>query len=86
MKVCMNSQLKGLKLKQIVWNFVQGLKTQQIFHLLTQNMIKAFKFRAQAIFILLKKTPLPPACFTKFEFEKFFFIILHYKYPKKLYT
>jgi hypothetical protein len=24
--------------------------------------------------------------FTKFEFENFFFIILHYKYPRKLYT
>ena len=27
-----------------------------IFHLLIQNMIKAFKFRAQAIFSLLEKT------------------------------
>jgi hypothetical protein len=30
-----------------------------MFHLLTQNMTKAFKFRAQAIFILLEKTPPP---------------------------
>jgi hypothetical protein len=28
-------------------------------HLLTQNIIKAFKFRAQAIFSLLEKTPPP---------------------------
>ena len=33
-------------------------------------MIKAFIFRAQAIFSLLEKTP--PPWFTKFEFEKFF--------------
>ena len=32
-------------------------------------MIKAFKFRAQAIFSLLEKTP---PWFTKFQFEKFF--------------
>ena len=47
-----------------------------MFHLSTQNMIKAFKFRAQAIFSLLEKTP--PPWFTKFEFEKcfpFFYII-----------
>jgi hypothetical protein len=36
--------MNGLKLKQIVWNFEQWLKTQQMFHLLTQNMIKANKF------------------------------------------
>jgi hypothetical protein len=30
-----------------------------MFHLSTQNMIKAFKFRAQAIFSLLEKTPPP---------------------------
>jgi hypothetical protein len=30
-----------------------------MFHLLTQNMIKAFKFRAQAIFSLLEKTHPP---------------------------
>jgi hypothetical protein len=47
-------------------------KPQQVFHPLTrQNTIKAFKFRAQAIFSLLEKT-LP--WFTKFEFEKFFSI------------
>jgi hypothetical protein len=51
--------VKGRKLKQIVWNFVQYLNTQQNFHLLTQNMIKAFKFRAQAIFSLLEKTHRP---------------------------
>jgi hypothetical protein len=31
--------VKGLKLKQIVWNFVQQLNTQHIFHPLTQNTI-----------------------------------------------
>ena len=30
-----------------------------MFHLSTQNMIKAFKFRAQAIFSLLEKTHRP---------------------------
>jgi hypothetical protein len=30
-----------------------------MLHLLTQNMIKAFKFRAQAIFSLLENTYLP---------------------------
>jgi hypothetical protein len=40
-----------------------------MFHLLTQNTIKAFKFRTQAIFSLLEKTP---PWFTKFEFENFF--------------
>jgi hypothetical protein len=35
-------------------------------------MIKAFKFRAQAIFSLLEKTP--PPWFTKFEFENFFLL------------
>jgi hypothetical protein len=30
-----------------------------MFHLSTQNMIKAFKFRAQAIFNLLEKTHTP---------------------------
>jgi hypothetical protein len=44
-------------------------------------MIKAFKFRAQAIFSLLEKTP---PWFTKFELEKFFYSS-SYKYPKKLY-
>ena len=42
-----------------------------MFHLSTQNMIKAFKFRAQAIFNLLEKTH-TPAWFTQFKFEKFF--------------
>jgi hypothetical protein len=37
-----------------------------MFHPLTQNTIKAFKSRAQAIFSLLEKTP--PPRFTKFEF------------------
>jgi hypothetical protein len=60
----------AFELKQIIWNFVQWLKTQQTFHPLTQNTIKAFKFRAQAIFSLLEKTT--PPRFTKFEFEKFF--------------
>jgi hypothetical protein len=48
--------VKGLKLKQIFWNFVQQLNTQHIFDPLTQNTIKAFKSRAQAIFSLLEKT------------------------------
>jgi hypothetical protein len=35
------------------------LKAQQIFHPLTQNTIKPFKFRAQAIFSLLERnTPM----------------------------
>ena len=51
-----------------------------MFHPLTQNTIKAFKFRAQAIFSLLEKTPQPPRS------HEIFFIILPYKYPKKLYT
>jgi hypothetical protein len=47
--------VEGLKLKKIVWNFVQQLNTQHIFHQLTQNTIKAFKSRAQAIFSSLEK-------------------------------
>ena len=74
--------VKGLKLKQIFWNFVQQLNTQHIFHPLTQNTIKAFKFRAQAIFSLLEKTH-PPG--SQNLSSRNFFIILHYKYPKKLY-
>jgi hypothetical protein len=31
-----------------------------MFHPLTQNTIKAFKFRAQAIFSVLEKNPPPP--------------------------
>jgi hypothetical protein len=38
----------------------------------TYNTIKAFKFRAQAIFSLLEKKR-PPPWFTKFEFEYFFY-------------
>jgi hypothetical protein len=69
----------------MVWNFVQQLNPKHIFHLLTQNTIKAFKSRAQTIFSLLEKTP-PPPWFTKFEFEKFFhYQSTLYKYPKKLY-
>jgi hypothetical protein len=34
---------------------VQQLNTQHIFHPLTQNTIKGFKSRAQAIFSLLEK-------------------------------
>jgi hypothetical protein len=49
-------------------------------------MIKAFKFRAQAIFSLLEKSQKTPPWFTKFEFENFFISILDYKYTKKLYT
>jgi hypothetical protein len=45
-------------------------------------MIKAFKFRAQAIFSLLEKTH-PPGSHNLSS--RIFFIILHYKYPKKLY-
>jgi hypothetical protein len=45
-------------------------------------MIKAFKFCAQAIFSLLENThPLVH----KIWVEEIFSIILHYKYPKKLY-
>jgi hypothetical protein len=51
--------VKGLKLKQIVWNCVQQLNTQHIFHPLTQNTIIAFKSCAQAIFSLLEKTHTP---------------------------
>jgi hypothetical protein len=53
-----------------------------MFHLLTQNMIKAFKSRAQAIFSSLEKTH-PPGL--QNMSSKNFFIILHYKYPKKPY-
>jgi hypothetical protein len=55
-----------------------------MFHLSTQNMIKAFKFRAQAIFSLLEKTPPPPPLLYKIWVWEFF-IILQYQYPKKLY-
>jgi hypothetical protein len=48
-----------------------------MFHPLTQNTIKAFKFRTQAIFNLLEKKHSPPPLFTQFEFE-YFFIILNY--------
>jgi hypothetical protein len=51
--------VKWLQLKQIVWKFVQQLNTQHIFHPLTQNTIKAFKSRAQAISSLFEKTHLP---------------------------
>ena len=37
-----------------------NLHMSAMFHLSTQNMIKAFKFSAQAIFSLLEKTPPPP--------------------------
>jgi hypothetical protein len=57
---------KGLKLKQIVWTFVQQLNTQHIFHPLTQNTIKTFKSRAQAITLLVYKIWV----------REFFFIIL----------
>jgi hypothetical protein len=39
-------------------------------------MIKAFTYRAQAIFSLLEKSPPPPP----HRLQNF--IILHYKYPK----
>jgi hypothetical protein len=42
-------------MKQIVWNLVQQLNTQHIFHPLTQNTIKSFKSRAQVILNLLEK-------------------------------
>jgi hypothetical protein len=45
-------------------------------------MIKAFKFLAQAIFSLLEKTHTPGSQNLS---SRNFFIILHYKYPKKLY-
>jgi hypothetical protein len=83
---CIKDNLLGemwVKLKQIVWNFVQQLNTQHIFHPLTKNAITASKSRAQAVFNLLEKTHTYP-WFTNFEFENFS-IIPHYKYPKKLY-
>ena len=46
-------------------------------------MIKAFKFRAQAIFSLLEKTHTPGSQNLS---SRNVFIILHYKYPNKLYT
>jgi hypothetical protein len=46
--------------------FYTVIKSPKIFHLLTQDMIKAFKSRAQAIFSSLEKTP---PWFTKFKFE-----------------
>ena len=46
-------------------------------------MIKAFKFRAQAIFSLLEKTHTPDSQHLS---SRNFFIILQYKYPKILYT
>ena len=73
--------VEGLKLKQIVWNFVRQLNTQHIVHPLTQNTIKAFKSHAQTIFSLLDTRP--PVC--KIWVREIFCIILHYKYPKKLY-
>jgi hypothetical protein len=69
---------KGLKVKQIVWNFVQQLNTQHICHPLTQNTIKAFKSRAQATFSMLEK---PPPLVYKIWVREIFFIILHYKFP-----
>jgi hypothetical protein len=45
-------------------------------------MIKAFKLRAQAIFSLLEKTHTLAG---KIWVREIFFIILHYKYSKKLY-
>ena len=51
-----------------------SLKTRQMFHLLTQNMITTFKFGGRAIFS------------SKFEFEKFlslFYIILFQLYSVK---
>ena len=53
-----------------------------MFHLSTQNLIKAFKFRVQAIFSLLEKTPPGSQNLS----SRIFFIILHYKYPKKLFN
>ena len=45
-----------------------------MFHTLTQNTIKAFKFRAQAIFSLMEKNP-PPLVSKIFEFENFFSLL-----------
>jgi hypothetical protein len=69
-------------MNQIVWNFVQRLNTQHIFHPLTQNTILAFKSRAQAIFTLSENTP--PLVY-KICVREIYFIILHYKYPKEPY-
>jgi RNA recognition motif-containing protein len=76
--------VKGLRLKQIVWNFVQYLKTLQIVHLLTQNMIKAFKFRAQAIINFLKKTsPLVHKIWVQEIFSLFYIISTEISYIHK---
>ena len=74
--------VKGLKLKQIFWNFLQQLNTQHTFHPLTPNTIKAFKSCAQKPFLVCrKKHPPPPPCSQNWVWEMFF-IILHYKYPQ----
>jgi hypothetical protein len=48
-----------------------------MFYLSTQNMIEAFKFCAQAIFILLEKTPPPGSqnlSSRNFQFSLFYII------------
>jgi hypothetical protein len=66
-------KLKVCKLSEILYSNFK--KTQQIFHTLAQNTIKAFKIRAQAIFSLLEKThPLVHKVWGR----EIFFIILSY--------
>jgi hypothetical protein len=52
-----------------------AIKHPTHFHPLTQNTIKAFKSRAQAVFSFLEKTPPPPPSW---------FTNLHYKYSRKI--
>jgi hypothetical protein len=53
-----------------------------MFHPLTQNMIKAFKFRAQAIFSLLEKTPPPPPGLQNLSSRNFFYNSTLLVYPQ----
>ncbi len=52
-----------------------------MFHSLTQNTIRAFKFRAQASFSLLERRY--PLVY-KIRVREIVFNILHYKYPRNL--
>jgi hypothetical protein len=77
--------VKGLKLKQIFWNFVQQLNTQHTFHPLTPNTIKAFKSRAQKPFLVCRKKPPPPPPIHKIEFEKCFSLFYIISTEKTIY-
>jgi hypothetical protein len=59
--------VKGLKLKQIVWNFVQKPNTFSIYQL--KIWLKLLNFVRKPFLFCWKDTP---PWFTKFEFEKFF--------------